>query len=775
MNQIPIIPGRGLILPSAIAMRHKYLDDAGFAYESIAEHMLDTKSIQNNIESFIGSVEIPVGLVGPLLYMHDKEEELVYCAAGTLEGAMVASMNRGVKAVSQSSGFTAKVKHQRMVRAPLFILSNIKEVMLFKEWVEKHFKAIKEIAESHSNHARLIEIQPYEIDNSVHLKFVYTTGDASGQNMTTTCTWYAILWIAENFQKDTSIPIGQFIIEGNGASDKKVSQYSAEKGRGVNVMAECYLKEEAINKVLRTTSEDMIAYFDTSRKLAQLDGMVGYNINVANAIAAIFVATGQDLGSIHESAHGILNLEKAPDGLYVKLTLPSLVIGTVGGGTHLKKQKEALNLMKCYGSGKVERFACLIAGFALALETSTYAAIVSGAFAKAHEKLGRNKPVNWLLRSEITPDFVKKCLNPEEFNISGIQIEIDLDNMVENGIITNLTSKVSKKLIGFIPLIMKYNHEKFPMMIKSKALDLEVINGLHYLAAVIDIKLADLLFEYREKLEYWNCQIKEIALYEELDKAGIDYIPKYWGKHIDTVREIHLFVLENLNPRELEHINTQKRPDIWTKKQIEDTIVAITKIHQYFESKKKLYQHIGIKPYLPWESAPLFRRFIDLMFQANENPDMPERLNKLYDYLNGLKDEYNQLELPQTIIHNDFNSRNIAIRKSGKPCIYDWELAVINIPHRDIVEFLSFVLITNFNPEQFLNYLDFHFKLYAAERPELDRLTWHKGYIYALKEYLITRVSFYEVAGIQARYAFSERILNNSFRMLEILEKTISR
>ena len=775
MNQIPIIPGRGLILPSAIAMRHKYLDDAGFAYENIANHKLDTKSVQNNIESFIGSVEIPVGLVGPLLYKHDREEELVYCAAGTLEGAMVASMNRGTKAVSQSGGFTAKVKHQRMVRAPLFIFNNAKDALLFRKWVEGHFKAIKEVAESHSNHARLIEIQPFEIDNGIHLKFAYTTGDASGQNMTTTCTWYAILWITENFQKETSIPVERFIIEGNGASDKKVSQYSAEKGRGIHAEAKCYLKEETINKVLRTSSDDMLAYFDSSRKLAKLDGMVGYNINVSNAIAAIFVATGQDLGSIHESAYGILNLEKASDGLYVKLTLPSLVIGTVGGGTHLKKQREALELMKCCGNGKVERFACLIAGFALALETSTYAAIVSGAFAKAHEKLGRNKPVNWLLRSEITPDFVKKCLNPEELNISGIQINIDQESMVENGIITHLTSKVSKKLIGFIPLSMKYHHEKYPMVIKSKALDIEAINGLHYLAAAIDTKLADLLFEYKEKLEYQNCHLKEIALYEELEKAGVDCIPKYWGKHIDKTREIYILLLENLNPKELEHINSQKIPDIWTKKQIEDTIVAITHIHLYFEDQHRQKKHPEINPFLPWESAPLYHKFIELMYQANEKPDITDRLDRLKGFFDKLEEDYTQLDLPQTIIHNDFNSRNIAIRKSGKPCIYDWELAVINIPHRDIIEFLSFVLVKDFNPEQLQSYLDFHFNLYIKKYPGIDRSKWDAGYVFALKEFLITRVSFYEVAGIQARYAFSERILRNSFRMLELLEETISR
>ena len=119
------------------------------------------------------------------------------------------------------------------------------------------------------------------------------------------------------------------------------------------MVAECNLPEEIIRSVLRTTSEDLVRCFTQSVAMSKLDGMTGYNINVANAVAAIFAATGQDLGSIHESACGILNVEKTTEGLYLSLNLPGLVIGTVGGGTHLPKQKEALELMGCYGQGKV--------------------------------------------------------------------------------------------------------------------------------------------------------------------------------------------------------------------------------------------------------------------------------------------------------------------------------------------------------------------------------------------------------------------------------------
>ena len=779
MKEIPIIPGRGLNIPSAIEARQKYIESNGLNINKISEFHIDTSEIQKNIENFIGSVEIPVGIIGPLLFKSRKGFELTYTLAGTLEGAMVASMNRGARAVSLSNGFKAKILRQKMVRAPLFILQSKSDCEKFKEWIFLHFKQITDVALNHSNHAKLLSVDPFIIRNAVHLKFVYSTGDASGQNMTTTCTWHAIQWIVDNFQKETGIIIDRYIIEGNGSCDKKVSTYNINSGRGISVMVECHLKEDVINKILRTSSVDMLAFFGISKEMAKIDGMPGYNINVANAIAAIFVATGQDLASIHESSVGILNLKKLKDGLLVSLHLPTLVIGTVGGGTHLTRQKQALELMGCYGTGKIERFASLIAGFAMSLDISTYAAIVSGAFAKAHEKLGRNKPIDWLLKSEITADFIRKCLVPELKASDLKSIEVGhQDNNVENGIITEITGKTSNKLIGFIPITIRFERNGTTsyeqILIKSKALDIDVIKGLHTMAAAIDTQLSDLLSKHKEKLEYWNCHIKELSIFEQLHQSGFDYFPAFKGKCINREREIYLLFLEFINPENTIHINTQKTPEVWTKEQIFATIKAITDIHLFFKNQNVQEKVPEIVEFKPWKSKELYQKFISLMVKESDSPSRRKKLSMLYEFLEALEDEHNHLNLPKTIIHNDFNSRNIAIcRKDSRnfsPCIYDWELAVINFPHRDIVEFLSFVLVSNFKKEDLVGYLTFHFEC-SDKKHAYSFSQWKQGYIYALKEYLVTRISYYEVAGILAKYAFSERVMNNCFRMLEILGK----
>ncbi|OQA95960.1 MAG: Hydroxymethylglutaryl-coenzyme A reductase [Bacteroidetes bacterium ADurb.Bin217] len=765
--EIPIIPGRGLNSAHALKQRNEHMNKEGFNLSYISKHSLNLATIDNNIESFIGSVEVPLGIVGPLLFKSNNQKELVYCVAGTLEGALIASMNRGARAVSLSGGFHAKVKYQKMLRAPLFTFFSPEDSNIFIEWVHKNCDKIKQHAEQYSNHAKILEIKPKQFANRVHLFFYYNTGDASGQNMTTVCTWHAILWIAENFSKETQVEIDTFIIEGNGASDKKISQYTIENGRGIHVEATCFLTNDVIKNVLRTTKEDFMKAYFASREITIKNGMLGYNVNITNAIAAIFLATGQDLGSIHESSNADLILEEKEDGIDFMLKLTNLVIGSIGGGTHLPKQKEALELMGCYGKGNVNRFASLISGFALSLEISTFAAIVSGAFAKAHEKLGRNKPVNWLTQSELNTNFIQEYFT-NRICEDIISCEIELENIVENGIITQITNKVSKKLIGLYQANIHTQNNTHSILIKSKALDIDVIKGLHFLAALIDVELADLISKYKENLEYWNCHLKEIKVYDILNKENFNCSPLFYGKFIDKKREIFMFAMEQLQVKDIAHINSQNRPELWTEEECLNVIREISNVHLYF--CKNTDSIPEVKEFKPWHSKELYNKFISIMLLDSKMSKKFSIIEKFPEYLSQLEKGKESIKnIPNTIIHGDLSSRNIAIKKqSSQVCIYDWELAVVNIPHRDIVEFLSFVLQEDFSKEELYKYLNFHFNS-VKNNVTVSKEEWFKGYSYALKEYLVTKVSFFEVAGIQAKYAFSERVLLVSYRMLEFL------
>lgn len=777
MSKIPIIPGRGLTTKTATDLRLDFLKSENLKLEAIEDHHLDIKSIQNNIESFIGSVELPIGIVGPIIFNDNNTKEFVYAPVGTLEGALVYSMNRGAKVIALSNGFTAKIHWQYMVRSPIILLENLNYAQAIINWINSHFSEIKDVAQGYSNHANLFRIETDLIDFSINIKFIYNTGDAAGQNMTTTCTWHALLFIVNSIKQEFPDTIFDYIIEGNAASDKKIALQNIEKGRGIRVSAECNIPRQVIKDVLRTTPEKILKFYLASKKNSDSVGMISYNVNVSNAIAAIFVATGQDLASIHESSSGILHFEPLgneliPDGIRIALTLPNLVIGTVGGGTNLKKQSEALQIMDCLGSGKVERFAKLIAGFSMGLELSTFSAVISGEFAKSHEKLGRNKPVSWLLKSEISPAFLNTHLlelNPE-WQIK--EVFWCNNNTLDNGIITNITSRITNKLIGFLPLRLELKNGAIkPLLIKSKAKDIECLKGFHMILASVDPLLSDLINKQQKEIEFYKCHEKELFIYEHLQKKGFLAKPIFFGKHINEEREIYLLLMEWICDNEIQLINSENNPEKWTEEWINSSLTEIHAAHSMLESLPIEHPEL-LSTFQPWKSIDLYEKLIDILIDVCAIDSQLEVLKNIKVSLLNIEEDYKKIKWPRTPIHNDFNPRNILIRSNNMPCIFDWELAMIDFPQRDIIEFLSFVLPKDFKSESLINYLRNHYKSIVLRKGPGYNLKF-KDYLIAaemsVRTYICCRISFYEVSGIIAKYDFSERILSVAVRIQKVI------
>lgn len=766
-------PGRGMMNQTAFDLRMDYVKSLVKDIEPVLHSdSIPLEKVQNNIESFIGTMEIPIGLIGPLLFNEKgKEPELVHTAVGTTEGALVASMNRGAKAISQCGGFKAHVMHQKMLRAPTFTFSSLDESLAFNSWIEENYQTIKKRTKDHSNHADLIEIKRIVVGKVVHLKFIYSTCDASGQNMTTSCTWHACLWIQDQFQLDTGMEIETFVLEGNGSSDKKVSYYSLQNGRGTHVIAECLLSNEVIESTLRTTAKDMAKSYNFSMAISKMDGMVGYNINVANAIAGIFASTGQDLACIHESSIAIFQMELRDEGLYTSLSLPSLVIGTVGGGTHLPVSVKILELMDCKGNGKAERFAKLIAGFALSLELSTHAAIASGQFARAHQKLGRNKPIKWFLKSELNASFFNASLKNEYQGVK--EIRMHREENLDNGILTQLAAKATKKTIGFVQTDLIYeNGNEVPLLVKSKALGDEVIEGLRFMASNLSSELADSIVKHKDFLEYRNSHLVEIEIYKGLSQMDFPHIPKFYGSKIDAKREIYLIYIERLKEKDMTLFNSENDPEKWSNQNIRKSIEAIHQVHLAYAKGDVNLKIPSLNEFYPLSAIDLYQSFIRL----NRKDYDYLNLEKYFDYLNRTLNNWMEVKVRvkgfKTLVHNDFNPRNVAIKKDGNPCIYDWELAGLNIPQRDVFEFLAFSLVEDYKPENFWDLLKYHYQLCR----EYNRSTYSwKDYLHDFKmagdEFLLTRVCFYLAGSTLVNYPFIERVFKVSFKMLDSLKE----
>ena len=359
---------------------------SGSVLESLQSSKVDPAATKGNIENIIGFAQVPVGVIGPLKVNGEHAKGKFFVPLSTTEGALVASYNRGAMAVSLAGGVNVAVTSDKMQRAPLFVLENVFKAKAFVAWVDSHFEDIREVASTTTRHGILTGYKPFIHGRMVYLRLEFSTGDAMGMNMLTLASHE----ICKYIQKEH--PGIESMIESNMAVDKKPAWINAVMGRGKTVTAEVLLPERVISRVLRTTAREIDLAYHRQATGGQMAGILGSNGHVANGVAALFLACGQDLGNVSESCTGVIHTETRGNDLYVSLHLPSLIVGTVGGGTSLPTQRECLEMIGCYGDGKVMKFAEVAAATIMAGELSLAAAIVAGDFVSAHEKYGRNRP-----------------------------------------------------------------------------------------------------------------------------------------------------------------------------------------------------------------------------------------------------------------------------------------------------------------------------------------------------------------------------------------------
>lgn len=346
----------------------------------------DYVSLKGKIENYIGMAQIPIGVGGPLLINGAFSKGLFYVPLATTEGALVASYNRGMKACLLSGGISAVCLTELVQRSPLFKFENIFTVGRFIVWIDNNTEEFRKIVGQVSRYAQLLDIKTNFEGNSVILTFEYSTGDASGQNMVTICTAAICKYILGNFPTKPK----EWYIESNYSGDKKATALSFTNVRGKKVIAEIVVKKEVIREVLKTEPEKIYKYWRTSTLASIQAGALGAQGHIANGLTALFIACGQDVACISESSVGLTRMEVNDDGnLYVSLTLPSLVVGTVGGGTNLATQKECLEMIDCHGDNRAKKFAEICTALSLAGELSMAAAHSVDEYTSASQNLGR--------------------------------------------------------------------------------------------------------------------------------------------------------------------------------------------------------------------------------------------------------------------------------------------------------------------------------------------------------------------------------------------------
>lgn len=360
----------------------------GGGLEHVGRFSFDPAVLPGNIENFTGAAQVPIGLAGPLLIHGEHADGAFYVPLATTEGTLVASYNRGMRLLTESGGVQATVVEAYMQRSPVFVLEDARQARDFGAWVDDHLGPIREAAESTTRVGRLAFIGQYQVGPLRYLRFNYSTGDAAGQNMCGKATLAACSWIQEHFAGHP-----RFVLSGNVDTDKKHSRMNMLHTRGRRVVAEAVIKRSVLRRLMRIDTTDLNWARTISATGSFLAGAANNGSHAANGIAAMFIACGQDAANVAESHAGITYTRLLDDGdYYWSMTLPSLIVATVGGGTGLATQHECLAMLGCAGAGKADRLAEIVAAVVLAGETSLASAVLAGDWVSSHERLGRNRP-----------------------------------------------------------------------------------------------------------------------------------------------------------------------------------------------------------------------------------------------------------------------------------------------------------------------------------------------------------------------------------------------
>jgi hydroxymethylglutaryl-CoA reductase (NADPH) len=345
----------------------------------------DSTKWKGNIENLVGTVQVPVGIAGPIKISGKHAEGDFLVPFATTEGAVVRTYGFGMRLISKSGGVHVHSEDNGVHITPVFFCKNIKDCLSLKSWIQSNEEDVKKWANSTTNHGKLLELKYFVRERRLLVQFIFHTGDAMGLNMVNVAAHKACTEIAKRTNKT-------FHCRSNYSADKKPSAHSANESFGKSVFAEAVISRKVLNSYARLEPEDIIRVWNTGMMSCSKAQMIGMNSQAANAVAAIFLATGQDIAELPTSslANIACELDENKD-LYVGLHLPSLLVGTVGGGTGVGSQKECLEIMDCYGSGKAMKLSEIIASTVLCGEIATFCGVANDTFVSTHDKMGRNR------------------------------------------------------------------------------------------------------------------------------------------------------------------------------------------------------------------------------------------------------------------------------------------------------------------------------------------------------------------------------------------------
>ena len=390
--------------PELVARRRRWVEKrTGAALDHVGQMSLDSETLRGNLENPIGAAQVPLGVAGPLEVLGEHARGSFYVPLATTEGALVRSYERGMVALTRSGGAEARIHLDVNRVSPIFHLPSVAAAHDFCRLLGEHFETLRQQAEATTRHGKLLAVEPLPTGRRVIVEFLWSTGDAQGMNMIVKGTDAACRWLNKNLA-----PVlggGSYLVFSGHSAEKRPAGSLLRGGKGKKVVAGARLPRRVVRSVLRVEPEALVALWHDTVLGHLHSGSLGYNGHFANGLTALFIACGQDVANVVNSAVGVTHFETLPaeedsgekatgPDLWASVTLPALSVATVGGGTGLGTARECLEMLDCYGEGGARKLAEITAATLLAGELSMAAAIASGEFVAAHETYGRNRPTD---------------------------------------------------------------------------------------------------------------------------------------------------------------------------------------------------------------------------------------------------------------------------------------------------------------------------------------------------------------------------------------------
>jgi hydroxymethylglutaryl-CoA reductase (NADPH) len=371
-----------------VDQRRRWIEErTNISLSHIGACSLDTEQLRGNIENPIGTVQIPLGVAGPLCVKGEHAQGTFYIPLATTEGALVRSYERGMLAITRAGGAEVRIAVNENHGSPVFTCDDVASAHKLTRFIAENFTRLKVEAERTTSHGKLLRVATRLIGRDAVVDFVFFTADAHGMNMISKATDKACKWIQRNF------PVRTCYILSGGCSEKRASGMLFAGGKGKHVTAGVQMSRHLTMTYLHVTPSRITDMWHRTILSQTATGVVGYNGHLANGLTALFIACGQDVANVTNSAVGLTSMEVTDGGdLYASVTLPSLVVATVGGGTGLGTGAECLEMLGCRGEGGAVKLAEIATATALAGELSFGAALATDEFVNAHETYGRNRP-----------------------------------------------------------------------------------------------------------------------------------------------------------------------------------------------------------------------------------------------------------------------------------------------------------------------------------------------------------------------------------------------